>query len=186
MRDRLYYIKSGGGITFSGGEPLLHVDDICELSAMINRSEASILIETCGHVSLDHVKKAAFCADIFFYDFKHIDSGAHKRLTGFGNEQIIENLKWLDKASDVEISIRYPYIPGYNDDIRDVRLFLKFVSELKRVKDVWFLPYHRLGAVKYQGLVRSYPLEEVKPLRVKDVEFLKEFCEVYGLDIHVA
>jgi pyruvate formate lyase activating enzyme len=185
LRDRAYYETSGGGITFSGGEPLFHADFIHAFRAAAGGAGMTVLIETCGHVPRSRFETVLPDTDLVYYDFKHVDPDAHRRLTGVDNRLILSNLVWLDRHFDGYIGVRYPYVPGRNDAPEDIRGFLRFVSGLERVRDVWFLPYHRLGAPKYLGLGREYALEGLAPLRVPDIEHLKALGPEYGLTVRV-
>lgn len=186
LRDESYYRKSGGGITFSGGEPLLQHTFIRAFSENILKPRGiTTLIETCGHIPRENLQCGAEVADILYYDFKHMDTKRHKALTGSSNELILENLRWLSKNYDGFLALRYPYIPGCNDRPEDIRRFFEFTASLDRVREVWFLPYHRLGLPKYQGLGRAYPMGDTEPLRIKDIAFLREEGKRYGLTVRV-
>jgi pyruvate formate lyase activating enzyme len=183
LRDEKYYLKSGGGVTLSGGEPLFYHAFIRAFFEEMRERGIGTLVETCGHVPLRNIQNVAEYTDIFFFDVKHMDADRHKALTGADNRLILSNLQWLDNFYTGFLAVRYPYIPGYNDGTEDIRAFLAYVASMKRVAEVWFLPYHRLGGTKYRGLGRFYPMEGVDPLRVKDLEFLKSMGKEYGLNV---
>lgn len=184
-RDEAYYRTSGGGITFSGGEPLLYADFIMECAGRIHERGWTVLIETCGHVERESIEKAAGAADIIYCDYKHCSPEKHRLYTGQDNRLIIDNIRWLDRNFKGELSLRYPYIPGCNDRPDEVEAFLGFAQELESVKDVVFLPYHRLGLDKYKGLGREYEMGDMPSLKIKDIEFLKEYEKEYDLNISV-
>ncbi len=185
LKDEDYYKTSNGGITFSGGEPLFYAEFIAEFSKRMKERGISVLIETCGYVPLDNIKMCAPLVDAIFYDFKHIDTEKHKELTGGGNEKILFNLCWLNDNFKGDLSVRYPYIPGCNDKKEDIEGFLEYVSRLKNVKEVWFLPYHRLGLPKYQGLGRTYEMGDMESLKMKDIAFLKDYQQKYNITIKI-
>jgi glycyl-radical enzyme activating protein family len=185
LKDSPYFQRSGGGVTFSGGEPLLYADFIVSFAAEAQEGQFGLLIETCGQAPRDAVEKAALVADRIFFDFKHIDPERHKELTGADNRQIIENLLWLDENYAGFLSVRYPYIPGMNDDEAAVDGFIDFVSGLRNVREVWFLPYHRLGLSKYQGLGLTYEMGDTTPLKMSDVEFLKQYQDRLSIPIRI-
>lgn len=185
LKDESYYKKSNGGVTFSGGEPLFYHEFIAEFSKQMREKGISVFVETCGHVPLDNVKHCAELIDGIFYDFKHIDSQKHKELTGSGNEKILANLNWLNENYKGDLSVRYPYIPGCNDDKKDIEGFLEYVSRLEKVNEIWFLPYHRLGIPKYVGLGREYEMGNMESLKMKDIDFLKDYQDKYGLTIKI-
>ncbi|MDR1612972.1 MAG: glycyl-radical enzyme activating protein [Planctomycetota bacterium] len=185
VKDAAYYLHSGGGVTFSGGEPLLHDDFIVEYSDYAREGNFGMLVETCGQVPLASVRKASAVADGVFFDFKHIDPGRHRELTGADNRQILENLEWLDGNYSGFLSVRYPYIPGMNDDPEAIGGFIDFVAKLGNVREVWFLPYHRLGLSKYRGLGREYEMGDAKPLKMSDIEFLKDYQDRLSIPIRI-
>ncbi len=185
LKDEEYFKTSNGGVTFSGGEPLFYAEFIEEFSKRMKDRGISVLIETCGHIPLENIKLCVPYVDMIFYDFKHIDSQKHKEFTGAGNEKILYNLCWLNDNFKGELSVRYPYIPGCNDEKEDIEGFLEYVSRLKNIKEVWFLPYHRLGLPKYQGLGRKYEMDDMESLKIKDIEFLKEYQQKYNIVIRI-
>ena len=174
-RDIDYYRRSGGGVTFSGGEPLLYADFIAEFGRRCREAGITLWIETCGHARPEAVEKAAAAADGIYYDFKHIDPERHRELTGAGNRLIIDNLRWLDANYKGALSVRYPYIPGKNDSPEAIEGFIDFAAGLKNARELCFLPYHRLGQAKYQGLGRSYALAGVEPLKSGDLAHLLRY-----------
>lgn len=185
LRDRTYYERSGGGITFSGGEPLLHEPFLREITRALHEAGLPVLVETCGFVGLAQLQQAAAYVDAFFYDVKHMDPEIHRQLTGSDNRRILDNLRWLAANYDGALSVRYPYIPQHNDDPRHITAFLDFVQSLSTVKEVWFLPYHRLGIPKYKGLGRVYPMGDRPSLKMADIAFLKEYQRNYSFDIKI-
>lgn len=184
-KDEAYYKASGGGITFSGGEPLLYSEFINECAKEIHKRGWTVLIETCGYVPQDKLESVAENVDIIYCDFKHYSPVEHKRLTGQSNDLIISNIKWLDQNYKGKLYLRYPYIPGCNDSPDAIENFLDFANQLQTVNEVVFLPYHRLGLEKYQGLGRIYEMGDMPSLKVKDLYFLKEYETKYHLKISI-
>lgn len=185
LRDREYFRTSGGGVTFSGGEPCFQSAFIHACALWLHQAGVSVLLETCGHVPTEKLREACREADFIFYDFKHIDPVRHKELTGADNRLIMENLEWLDANFKGGLSVRYPYIPGCNDNSQAVESFLSYAAGLKSVREVWFLPYHRLGLPKYKGLGREYPMGDQPALKFGDIAFLKEYGAKYGVSVRI-
>lgn len=185
LKDETYYKMSHGGITFSGGEPFFHHEFIAEFASRLKEKDIPVLVETCGYVPLENIQHCADLVDEIFYDFKHINSEKHKELTGAGNEKILYNLQWLNSNFKGDLSVRYPYIPGCNDAKEDIEGFLDYVSRLDKVKEVWFLPYHRLGIPKYIGLGRIYEMGNMESLKMKDIAFLKDYQDKYNIKIKI-
>ncbi len=185
LRDKPYFDRSGGGVTFSGGEPLLQVDFVEACAGLLRRENVPVLVETCGYAPRVAVERCAALACDIYYDVKHMDDAEHRRLTGQGNGLILDNLRWLSGHFGGGLSVRYPFVPGCNDGEADVRAFLSFCASLPGLKDVWFLPYHRLGNLKYTGLGREYPMGERESLKSKDLDFLKAYADEYGLTVRI-
>ena len=160
-KDRYYYAHSAGGVTFSGGEVLLQwafLRDICKKCKAYNINTA---IETCGFADYEKFKEALPYIDFIYFDLKHMNSEAHKKITGQGNEKILSNLKRIDDWG-IEIHVRTPVVPGYNDDNENIKKTAEFIAELKHVTKYELLAYHQFGISKYYGLGKSYPLKDVK------------------------
>lgn len=184
-KDELYYKKSDGGITFSGGEPFLYASFIRACAQKIHKRGWSVLVETCGQIPQKNLEETANEIDIIYCDFKHYSPIEHEKLTGKDNKQIISNIKWLDRNYNGELQLRYPYIPGCNDDPYAIERFLDFAQSLKKVDQIVFLPYHRLGLDKYQGLGREYAMGNMPSLKIKDLDFLKKYEQKYNLKIKI-
>ncbi|MBR2716146.1 MAG: glycyl-radical enzyme activating protein [Oscillospiraceae bacterium] len=185
LKDEAFFRQSGGGVTFSGGEPLLQADFLCETADLLHREGVRSLIETCGFAPAESVRKAAEHVDAIFYDFKHADSERHRALTGQDNRRILENLAWLMDNFRGDLSVRYPYIPGCNDDEGAIRGFLEFMSRQERKAEIVFLPYHRLGLPKYIGLGRDYGMGDMKSLKREALEHIRPWAADYGLQITI-
>ena len=182
-KDEDFFHRSGGGVTFSGGEPLLYTDFICRTADLLHGHQIPVLVETCGFVKADMLQKAAAHVDAFFYDFKHIDPEEHRRLTGQDNTPTLQNLRWLMDNFAGDLSVRYPYIPGCNDSEAAVRGFLEYMSKQSRRVEIVFLPYHRLGLPKYIGLGREYGMGNMKSLKREALAHIHGWAAEYGLDI---
>ena len=117
-------------------------------------------------------------------DVKHLDSAKHKRFTGVPNERILENAKKL-AATGVELIIRTPVIPTFNDTPEEIKAISNFAASLQGVKEHHLLPYHRLGQDKYTGLSRTYALSEITPPSDEKMNYLKEAGETSGLKIQI-
>jgi len=185
LKDAQYFRKSGGGVTFSGGEPLLHAEFLCETTALLKRESISCLVETCGFAPQENLRRVADCVDAFFYDFKHADSEIHRQLTGQSNELILKNLEWLEQNFTGSLSIRYPYIPGCNDSKEAVCAFFEYIRSFQNVKEIVFLPYHRLGLPKYVGLGRIYAMGDMKSLKREALNPILDWAEAYGLSVKI-
>lgn len=185
LKDRQYYGMSGGGVTFSGGEPLYYSETIGTIAEQMRRSGYNTLVETCGHVPRTALEAINGHVDFIYYDFKQIDPEKHKELTGVDNTLILSNLEWLCGHYSGELSVRYPYIPGCNDDEASIHGFFKYIKGLNHISEIVFLPYHRLGLPKYQGLGRKYEMGNMPSLKKADLSFLAQRAEAYGLRVKI-
>lgn len=181
LRDREYYTMSGGGITFTGGEPFLHSGFLREICWRLRAEGITTLAETCGYVPLETIQEAQDALDYIFYDIKQMDCDKHQALTGHGNAGILENLRWLCEHFKGELTVRYPYIPGCNDSETDLRAFLSFAAGLPGIHGVVFLPYHRLGLPKYNGLGRDYPMGDLVSLKKSQLAHVLSMAEEYHI-----
>ncbi len=185
-RDRRYYDNSGGGVTLTGGEPLLRCAFVKELLKACKAEGIHTAIETCGFAPWDCVASVLPYLDLLFYDIKHIDSDRHRELTGRTNELILSNLsKATHTFAHGEIIVRIPYVPGQNDSEEALSGMFEFVGRLPNVKRIEVMPYHRLGSSKYPGLGRDYSLQDLDPVHSHELEHLKRLGEELGIVVRI-
>ncbi len=150
-RDAVFFRRSGGGVTFSGGEPLAQAEFVLECLQRCRRWGYHTTVETCGQVRWEDLRAAAEVVDLFLYDLKQIDSARHRELTGQGNELIVDNLERL-LESGAAVTVRMPVVPGANDDPESLMGLAEFVAGHPEIRSVELLPYHPLGRHKYDAL----------------------------------
>lgn len=184
LRDKLFYEKSGGGLTISGGEPLMQAVFVQELVEACNTQGIHTAIETTLYASEKVVASTLENIDMVFVDIKHLDPMKHLEHTGVRNEKILKNIQLVDDLGK-NIIIRIPYIPGFNDDLETQRQIYCWASHLKNLQWIEVLPYHRLGMGKYRALGRMYPMEDMKPLKRQDLAFLKEIGAECGVEVKI-
>ncbi|QCC86780.1 glycyl-radical enzyme activating protein [Desulfovibrio desulfuricans] len=161
-QDMAFYARSGGGLTLSGGEPLLQGEFALALLREARARRIKTAVETCGMVSAETIRAAAEYLNYVLFDIKHMDSAAHEAQTGLPNTRILENFRILAEGfPDLPILARTPVIPGFNDNEETVAAIANFLKPFERV-EYEMLPYHRLGTQKYQFLDRPVPMGEVK------------------------
>jgi pyruvate formate lyase activating enzyme len=179
-KDKVFYGESGGGVTIGGGE--VTVWPVFGAALMSRCREAGIgtAIETCGHTSWDKLWSVAQHADHVLYDVKHLDSAAHKRMTGAGNELILRNLAMLAKRH-AGIVIRIPVIPGFNDDAETMRSIARHLVGRKVAARVELLPYQGLAVPKYVRLGKTYSLCDLEPPSTDLLESLGDVVRAEGL-----
>jgi len=181
-KDKVFYKNSGGGITLSGGEPLMQTLFSQELLRRCKKDNIHTAIETSGYASWFNFNKVLPFIDLIFYDIKHIDPLKHKEYTGKSNILILENLKKIVKKDNVNIVIRIPLIPGYNDAEEHIISVAKFLRGLKYIKKIELLPYHRLGEAKYNRIGREYGITIGSPSK-NQINKTKELLESYGFQV---
>ncbi|MCD8140921.1 MAG: glycyl-radical enzyme activating protein [Planctomycetaceae bacterium] len=161
-RDRDFYLINGGGVTFSGGEPLTHTQYLTEIARICHERGIDVAVESCGVGNFSEFKHALPYVSSMFLDIKHIDSAQHKAITGSGNELILHNIKRIAQ-SGVEVTIRTPIIPGLNDSTENLIGIAQFLRDIPEIREFELLAYHQLGANKYHALGRPYELEGLQP-----------------------
>ena len=150
LRDEKIFRTTAGGVTCSGGEPLLQADAVAELLGGMHARGLHTCVDTAGNVPWEAFEQVLPVTDLFLYDVKAYSPQTHRQWTGVGNERILENLRRL--AARADIWIRIPFVPGVNtEQIEDIG---RFLTQLPRVRQVEILPYHTLGAEKSAELNR--------------------------------
>lgn len=161
-QDMAFYARSGGGLTLSGGEPLLQGEFAVALLREARVRRIKTAVETCGLVSPDIIREAAPYLNYVLFDIKHMDSAVHEAQTGLSNKRILENFRILaEEFPDVPMLARTPVVPGFNDTEEAITAIAEFLKPYERV-EYEMLPYHRLGTQKYHFLDRPVPMGEVK------------------------
>jgi pyruvate formate lyase activating enzyme len=151
VKDRVFYESSGGGVTISGGEPLLQPQFLLALLGALRAAGIHSTLDTTGFGCTDHLLAAANLSDLVLYDLKAFDEDRHRKLTGVSNRSILDNLKALDLVHR-NVWIRLPVVPGFNDDGTELERIADFVAGLHSIKLVNLLPFHRSGLHKYERL----------------------------------
>lgn len=174
-KDRVFYDMKGGGVTFSGGEPLTYPKALTAIARMCHEGGINVSIESCGFGVYEEFKSALPYIDSMFLDVKHIDSEIHKQLTGAGNELILENVRRI-AAFGIPIIIRTPVIPGINDEKENIQGIAEFLCSVPEIREYELLPYHQFGVNKYNALGKKYPLEGVLPPEDEQIRELVQWA----------
>jgi pyruvate formate lyase activating enzyme len=178
-KDKSYYENSGGGMTVSGGEPLLQTDFTVALLKTAKEMGINTCLDTSGFSEWGNLKRTIQYVDLYLYDIKQMDSQKHKKYTGVPNEIILNNIKNL-AAAGAKIQVRFPIIPGHNDDETNLRATGQFIRSLEdSVTMLQILPYHRLGLTKYERLGQKNLLEDLTPPTSERMEEVKAMLEEY-------
>jgi len=212
--DRIYFDESGGGVTFSGGEPFSQPDFLEDLLHGCREREIPVVLDTCGHVAPETFRALAPLATRLLFDVKLMDEERHEAFTGVHNRWVLENLEWVGNgcpagAGDGEgvaapgegeaeapaarevrwpcpsVLVRVPLIPGVNDDPENLGATARFLNGLRRIPPVDLLPYHRLGVEKYHRTGRVYSLSDVAPPPRDSIRRAVRLLEEAGLTVTV-
>ncbi|MBQ9782414.1 MAG: pyruvate formate lyase-activating protein [Clostridia bacterium] len=178
------YFGANGGLTISGGEPLLQIDFVIELLKVVKLHGIHTAVDTSGFMfNIDNeesVKKHTELikyTDLFLLDIKHIDNEKHKNLTGVPNVNTLNFAKWLSDNGK-KMWIRHVLVPGYTDFDEDLKELSNFIKTLKTVEKVEVLPYHTMGEVKYQKMGIDYSLKGVLPPTKERVKNAREILKL--------
>ena len=177
LRYKNYFMVSNGGVTVSGGEPLLQPDFIIDLFKKLNSSGISTAIDTSGMVDItSKIKEIIDLTDLFLVDIKSINDEICKDLVGNSNKKELEFIKYLNSI-DKEIWIRQVILPGVTDKSEDLYKLRDFINSNQHITKVDLLPYHDLGKYKWIELGEKYPLEDVRPATPDDIKRVKNILE---------
>jgi len=178
-RDLIFYEESGGGVTFSGGEPLMQSAFLEELLIRCKAGEIHAALDTTLHAPREVVETISRYVDLHLVDLKHMDAAVHERFTGVSNELILQNLRHLARM-EREIIIRMPVIPGVNDDDENIMAAGEFVASLGVVARIDLLPHHAAARGKLARLMERYELLQVDPPANERISTIKRQLETYG------
>ena len=184
LSDLRYYRRSGGGITLSGGEILAQPKFARDLLRACKENGLHTAVESTANAPFEDIAAILPYLDLYLMDIKHMDSEKHKRYTSAPNERILENAKKIAE-SGVELIIRTPVVPGFNDTPTEIKAISKFAASLPGVREHHLLPYHRLGQDKYAGLGREYTLKEILPPSKEKMQYLLSVAEESGLKCQI-
>ena len=182
-KDKVFYDRSRGGVTLSGGEVLLQLPFVLELARSLRKENIHVAVETAGVAEEERFAKLLKEIDYVLMDLKHYDSVAHRAGTGQGNEQALANLRIL-RDSGVPYLVRIPVIPGFNDKTTDAAAFARLLQEMQ-IKEVQLLPFHRLGCHKYELLGLPYDYADTPSMQAEDLkDYSREFARM-GIEVTV-
>lgn len=180
-QDRIFYRRSGGGLTLSGGECTVQAEFSRDLLHAAKDAGFSTAIESMACCSYDKIEMLLPYLDTYLMDIKHMNGEKHKQFCGKDNALMLENAMKTAKSGLTELVIRTPVIPGFNDTVPEIRAIAGYAASLPGVRQMHILPYHRLGYDKYTGLGREYPMGDVLPPSGEKMQELKKAVEAAGI-----
>jgi pyruvate formate lyase activating enzyme len=182
--DREFYERSGGGVTFSGGEPFAQPRFLAALAREAKDRGLHTAVETCGQADWEAMAPGLAHMDLVLFDIKHMDAAAHLRLTGQSNARILENLRAVD-ALGVPVRLRLPLVPGQNDSEENLGRTAALAAGLTNLESLDVLPYHRMGEPKWRQLDRDYPLHGLSPHGREEVRRLADILRTFPIPVGI-
>jgi pyruvate formate lyase activating enzyme len=183
-KETVFYDESGGGATFSGGEPLMQPAFLAALLDRCRQRQIHTTLDTSGYAPPEVFENIGDKVDLFLYDLKIMDEERHSRCTGVSNRWIVDNLKTLVKKGK-RVFIRFPVVPGVTDTPENIRQVAAFVGSLNHIERLDLLAYHRTGAEKYKRLNMTERLARVNPPPADRLAAIKNEFEAVGLTVQL-
>lgn len=180
LRDVPFYDQSGGGVTFTGGEPMLQTEFLKETLLLCKAQHLHTTMDTSGRTSWENLYSIMPLVDLFLYDLKLVDESRHLKYTSVSNKLILTNLRKLAEAG-AHIIIRMPLIPGINDDDESIALCAATLAKLPALEGIEVMPYHEIGIAKYKALGMKYKLENVQPPTDEQVGIVEQKLSSTGI-----
>jgi pyruvate formate lyase activating enzyme len=182
-KDLVFYDESEGGVTVSGGEPLLQLDFLNALLEECKKKSIHTAVDTCGYASHKAIDRISDKVDLFLYDIKMMNDKMHRKYTGVSNKRILENFKKLAENGK-DLLVRFPVIPEINDNEDNVTKTAEFILSYG-IKRISLLPYHKTGIEKYRNLSRAYRLEKTQTPSEQNLKLIGEKLETFGLKVTI-
>jgi len=180
LKDIDFYADSGGGITFSGGEPFIYPEFLSKILKELKKNKILINIETSGHFDFKKVIGLLPNIDLIYFDIKHLDSDIHKKYTGLANNIILSNFEKLNKVFE-NIQVRIPLIPNINDGTENIEAVCKFLLE-RGHKSVHLLQYHSMGNSKAKRIDYKEEIFKVEPHTKEEINIIKSHFSKFGIN----
>lgn len=185
-KESVFINQSGGGVTFSGGEPMQQHGFLLEALKACSNKGFHTAVDTAGYASSENFKEIIPYTDLFLFDLKHIDDAKHIAMTGVSNKIIIENFMLLSKMGK-KIMIRVPVIPGMNDDLVNMNKIKDLIEGIdkRNLSKINLLPYHKIGSSKYKRFNRTWRMEGVEPPSGEEMRTLKSIFSETGISVKI-
>jgi pyruvate formate lyase activating enzyme len=183
-RERIFIGQSNGGVTFSGGEPMMQTEFLAEALKACMENGYHTAIDTSGYSSVDNFRAVIPYTDLFLFDIKLMDDSKHIEYTGVSNVGILENLRMILKEGK-DVRIRVPVIPEINDDPENLHSLREMLRELKcdNLRKINLLPYHRIGLAKYRKFNIPFRMKDTEQPSPERMRYLKEYFSETGIPV---
>ena len=190
IKDKIFFDTSGGGVTFSGGEPLMYVtDEMVELFRRIHEAGITIAVDTTGFVPWRSIERLLPYVNYFLYDLKYMDSDRHREMIGEPNELIHENLRKIEERWQefgTRVCIRAVQIPGMTDDDENLRVMCEFLKGMGCIEEVDLVDFHQYGIKRYEAMDKPYLMWDKEPHELSVLQAKKEIVESYGIKCKIS
>jgi pyruvate formate lyase activating enzyme len=185
-KERIFFQQSQGGVTFSGGEPMMQFEFLLEALKVCKANGYQTAVDTSGYSSPENYEAVMPFTDLFLFDIKHLDNSKHLEYTGVSNFGILDNLRMILKNGK-DIMVRIPVIPGINDDQGNLTDLRNLIAELKckNLKKINLLPFHRIGKSKYKKFNLPYRMNDTEQPSPERMRELKDFFEGTGIKVKI-
>jgi pyruvate formate lyase activating enzyme len=185
-KERVFLNESKGGVTFSGGEPMLQAEFLVEALKACKENGFRTAVDTSGYSSPENYTSVIQYTDLFLFDLKHLDDTKHIGSTGVSNIGILNNFRLLIESGK-DVMVRIPVIPGINDDYDHLGKLKQFLAETKTdsLKKINLLPYHKIGSSKYKRFNIPYRMEGIEPPTNETMQKMKTFFEETGINVKI-
>jgi len=179
-KDMVFYRESGGGVTFSGGEPLMQADALAQLLHLCKERELHTVVDTSGYAEPAAIQKVMPLTDLWLFDLKLMDDLKHVEYTGVSNDLALKNLEMLSSRGN-KVIIRFPLVPGMTDGIENLE-GIALVMKKNKLNRIDILPYHSIAREKYRRLGQSYLLENLVEPDKNRIDEVRSFFNRLGLE----
>ncbi len=183
-KDRPFYEQSNGGVTFTGGEPLMQPNFLIGTAKLFKQHELHLCLDTTGFASPSVFQDISQYIDLFLFDLKHLDDAIHKKYTGVSNKSILKNLEYLVENKK-EVHIRFPFVPSVNNHPDYLENISGYLRDLKHIKNLYLLPYHKIASGKYEQLNFENKMNGIQEPDKMEMDNVKSFFEHQGFDVKI-
>ncbi|MCF8373257.1 MAG: glycyl-radical enzyme activating protein [Bacteroidales bacterium] len=174
IKDKVFFEESGGGVTFSGGEPLMQAGFLLQVLKKCKAENLHTVVDTSGYGKQEDLKAILPYTDLFLFDLKLMDPTAHKNFTGVDNQQILANLDFLIQQK-AQVIVRFPVVPRINDTKENLSAMKKFISARKELKEIHLLPFHNMAKSKYERFGLHDNFQDIELITHFDIEAISEY-----------